>query len=280
MITDDFHEPAAALAPIPVAWRPTLLVRLSILLHLAAVIAIVIEPGIWEWPVAAVVVNHLVLTAVGMWPKSRLLGPNWTELPAEAATRNEIAITIDDGPDPEVTPKVLDILDRYQVHATFFCVGTKVQAHPELCREMVRRGHEVENHSASHHWNFALLGLTAMRREVQEGQDMLAAATGQTPVFFRAPAGIRNPFLEAVLCTHGLQLVSWTRRGFDTRERDSGLALKRLTRRLAPGDILLLHDGSVARTAAGTPVILEVLPKLLDKVRDAGLRPVTLRSVL
>jgi peptidoglycan/xylan/chitin deacetylase (PgdA/CDA1 family) len=215
-----------------------------------------------------------------MWPRSRLLGPNWTALPVAAAARNEIAITIDDGPDPEVTPKVLDILDRHGARATFFCVGSKAEAHPELCREIVRRGHAVENHSASHAWHFALLGLRGMRREVAAAQQTLQAATGQTPLFFRAPAGIRNPFVDAVLCQNGLQLVSWTRRSFDTREQDPRVALRRLTRGLGRGDILLLHDGGAARTAAGRPVILEVLPALLAAADRAGLKPVTLRSVL
>ena len=274
------HRRSDMLAPTPGAWRPTPLLWLSILLYPAAIAAILIEPSVWREAVAAVIANHLVLTAVGLWPRSRMLGPNWTRLPDAAAARNEIAITIDDGPDPDVTPQVLDVLDRHRVRATFFCVGSKAQRHPELCRDIIRRGHAVENHSANHCWHFSLLGLAGMRREVQAGQDMLIAATAQTPLFFRAPAGLRNPFLEAALCRLGLHLASWTRRGFDTRERDPEVVLTRLLRSLQGGDILLVHDGNSARTASGNPVILEVLPRLLDAVRRAGLRPVTLRSAL
>ena len=87
------------------------------------------------------------------------------------------------------------------------------------------------------------------------------------PRFFRAPAGLRNPFLEPVLARESLQLVSWTRRGFDTVNGSARAVLGRLTRRLRAGDILLLHDGHAARTAAGTPVILEVLPRCLAPCR-------------
>jgi peptidoglycan/xylan/chitin deacetylase (PgdA/CDA1 family) len=268
------------LTPAPGQWRPSSLVWLSIFVHLAALATVILFPSDWQWALGAVLFNHLLLTAVGLWPRSRMLGPNWTRLPAHAAERNEVAITFDDGPDPDVTPKILDLLDRHQVQATFFCVGSKAERHPELCREMVRRGHAVENHSASHRWHFAMLGIKGMRREVVAAQDALTAATGQPPLFFRAPCGLRNPFLEAVLCRTGLQLVSWTRRGFDTRESDPDVVLRRLVHGLAGGDILLVHDGNAARTDAGKPVALVVLPHLLDAVRRKGQRPVTLRSAL
>ncbi len=115
-----------------------------------------IAPGQWRWALGAVVANHLLITAIGLWPRSNWLGPNWTCLPAAATARNEIALTIDDGPDPGVTPQVLDILDRYAAQATFFCVGEKAARYPDLCREIIRRGHAVENHSQHHRHTFSL----------------------------------------------------------------------------------------------------------------------------
>ena len=274
------HSAHATSAPLPAQWRPPPLVWLSAVLHLAALATLIVFPEQWQWALGAVAANHALLTAIGIWPKSRLLGPNWTRLPADAAARNEIAITFDDGPDPDVTPRVLDLLDRHQAKATFFCVGDRARRNPELCREMIRRGHAIENHSASHRWSFALLGLAGMKRDVEAAQRMLIAAAGEAPLFFRAPAGIRNPFLEAALCRSGLQLTSWTRRGFDTRSRDPDAVFHRLAGGLAAGDILLVHDGNAARTADGKPVVLVVLPRLLDAARRAGLRPVTLRSAM
>jgi hypothetical protein len=89
---------------------------------------------------------------------------------------------------------------------------------------------------------------------------------------------MRNPFLDYALTRLGLQLVSWTRRGYDTRNADADDVLARLTRELAAGDILLLHDGHARRAAHGMPVVLDVLPRLLDALEVAGLRPVTLRA--
>jgi peptidoglycan/xylan/chitin deacetylase (PgdA/CDA1 family) len=268
------------MTPVPTSWHPTPLLAFSILLHIAAVTAILANPALWRWAIGAVVANHALLTAIGIWPRSRLLGPNWTRLPEDAAARGEIAITIDDGPDPAVTPQVLDILDAHGVHATFFCIGKNIARYPELARDIVRRGHAVENHSDQHWWHFALLGVGGFTRELAAAQKTIAGVTGQSPLFFRAPAGLRSPLLDPALCRVGLRLASWTRRGFDTVERNHDTVLRRLLANLRGGDILLVHDGNAARTATGTPVILEVLPQVLSAIRAAGLRPVTLRSLL
>ncbi len=273
------NDPQAAL-PVRPRWRPSLLVRTSVAAHVAGAAALITRPALWPWVVGGLVANHGMLTAAGLWPRSRLLGSNWVRLPAAAATRRQMSITIDDGPDPEVTPQLLDILDRHGAQASFFCIGERVAAHPQLACDILRRGHDIENHSLRHLHRFSLLGPGGMRAEVRRAQQVIASVTGSTPRFFRAPAGLRNPFLDPVLTELGLQLASWTRRGFDTVRGQTDLVLARLLRDLAAGDILLLHDGHAARTAAGTPVAVEALPRLLDAVAGAGLRSVTLRSAL
>ena len=100
------------------------------------------------------------------------------------------------------------------------------------------------------------------------------------PPCFRAPAGLRNPFLDRVLHRQGLRLVSWTRRGFDTREHDPQRVLARLTDGLAGGDILLLHDGHAQRADSGKPVVLEVLPRLLQALHAQSLQAVTLADAV
>jgi len=259
-------------------WRPTPLILTSIAVHALALGAVLWQTLLWPWALAALVLNHAVLTAISLWPRSQALGPNLTRLPEAAARRGEVALTIDDGPDPDVTPAVLDLLDAHGVRATFFCIGERARAHPALCRAIVQRGHEVENHSNRHRHNFSLLGIRGFARELQTAQTILSSITGITPRFFRAPAGLRNPFLGPVLARQNLLLASWTHRGFDTRETRPAVVLQRLLRKLRPGDILLLHDGHAARTAQGRPVILDVLPPLLEAIRSANLTPVTLRA--
>jgi len=250
------------------------------LLHVLAVIAVIAAPAQWRWALGAVLANHALLTLLGLWPRSHWLGPNWTQLPAAATARNEIALTIDDGPDPIITPQVLDILDRHAAQATFFCVGEKAARYPDLCREIVRRGHAVENHSQHHRHYFSLMGPAGFMRELQSAQDTLTQITGQHPQFFRAPAGIRNPLLDPVLARLGLRLASWSTRGFDTRIGDVARVKSRLLRGLRAGAILLLHDGNAARTPDGIPVILDVLPTVLTAASAANLRFVTLRHTL
>lgn len=144
----------------------------------------------------------------------------------------------------------------------------------------MRRGHSVQNHSDRHSHGFSLLGPKAMRVEIASAQVRLCDITGTPPRFFRAPAGLRNPFLAPVLQALDLRLVSWTRRGFDTQARTAEAVLKRLVHRLAGGDILLLHDGHAGRTADGRPLVLAVLPALLSHAEAAKLHSVTLPAAL
>ncbi|WP_442968226.1 polysaccharide deacetylase family protein [Pseudorhodoferax sp.] len=268
--------------PLPAAagrwpWPP--LLQASAALHAGAT-GLALLPGGWPWSLALLAGNHAVLTATGLWPRSQGLGPNVTRLPAASVARREVALTLDDGPDPEVTPAVLDLLDRAGAKATFFCIAERAAAHPGLVREAERRGHAVQNHSHGHRHTFSLRGPRALAAEITRAQQVLAGLAGRTPHCFRAPAGLRNPFLDPVLHRLGLHLVSWTRRGFDTREADPARVLQRLGDGLAAGDILLLHDGHARRGADGRPVVLQVLPALLQRCHDAGLTPVTLDHAL
>ncbi|MDM0031206.1 polysaccharide deacetylase family protein [Variovorax sp. J22P271] len=266
--------------PSPTRWSWPPLVRASVGWHLLAFGAAFTVPGALPWAIAALVLNHALITAAGLTPRSSLLGPNMTRLPAAAAARREVALTIDDGPDPEVTPQVLDLLDAHGQRATFFCIAERVAAHPALAREIIARGHSIQNHTARHRHDFSLLGPRGFEAEIARAQALLFEVTGERARCFRAPAGLRNPFLAPVLHRLGLSLVSWTRRGFDTREGDPATVLARLVQGLKAGDILLLHDGHAARTPSGHAVVLEVLPPLLARIRSDGLRAVTLPEAL
>jgi peptidoglycan/xylan/chitin deacetylase (PgdA/CDA1 family) len=264
---------------IAARWKPAPLLLASCAVHLGAAAALIARPRAWPWALGALLVNHMALAGAGLWPRSRLLGPNWTRLPSRGPAPR-VAITIDDGPDPEVTPQVLTLLEDYGASATFFCIGERVLRYPDLAQEVVRRGHAVENHSQRHRHDFSLLGPSGMNAEVASAQESIFRVTGSLPRFFRAPAGLRNPFLDPVLVRLKLRLASWTRRGFDTVSADADAVYRRLASPLQGGDILLLHDGHAARTRLGRPVILEVLPRLLETLSTRQLQSVTLRSAL
>ncbi|TCJ15778.1 polysaccharide deacetylase family protein [Parasulfuritortus cantonensis] len=264
--------------PVPSAgrWRPTPFLLASAAIHVGALAGVLVESDNWPYALAVVLLDQLAITAAGLWPRSTLLGANLVRLHAAARHRREVALTFDDGPDPAVTPRVLDILQRYGARATFFCIGERAAAHPDICRAIVAAGHRIENHGQRHRNHAAFYGVGGWRREVAEGQDTLERLTGRRPCYFRALAGLRNPFLDPVLTRLGLRLATWTRRAFDTRCGDPDVVLARLTRKLAAGDILLLHDGHSAPTGNGNPVVLEVLPRLLAELAARGLHAVHL----
>jgi peptidoglycan-N-acetylglucosamine deacetylase len=247
---------------------PALLVTLA--LHAAGAIALAVQPALWGWVLAVLLANHLVLAAGVFVVRGRLLGPNLSRLSGAGLAGGKVCLTFDDGPHPEFTPRVLALLDERQAKASFFCIGEKARAHPEIVREIARRGHSVENHTYRHSNLFALFGMRRLKSEIASAQAVLAEITGRAPQFFRAPAGFRSPLLAPVLSALGLRYVSWTRRGLDTVDANPRRVLARLASGLTAGDVLLLHDDR--------PRALEVLPALLDELAARGLESVTLPS--
>jgi peptidoglycan/xylan/chitin deacetylase (PgdA/CDA1 family) len=261
-------------------YRPPALLLGSLALHAAGALALAAAPRLWKAIAGILFANHVALAAASLWPRGQLVGENLLRLP-DSTDREEVALTFDDGPDPEITPRVLDLLDAAGARATFFCIGRRVEAHPEIAAEIARRGHQVENHTHTHPHLFACYLAPALRREIEDAQRAIECATGRRPRLFRAPAGLRNPFLDWVLHRSGLRIVSWTRRGFDSVSgmgRSPAAIARRLLDGLAPGDILLLHDGSTLNKSGGNPVVLEVLPRVLDALAARGLKSVPVRE--
>jgi peptidoglycan/xylan/chitin deacetylase (PgdA/CDA1 family) len=230
------------------------------------------------WTLASAgILGNTVLGSLVMCPRCKMISTNLIRLPKTAVDRGEIALTFDDGPDAEVTPQVLDQLDLHGAKASFFCIGEKAAARPDLVAEIIRRGHSVENHSYNHRNLFAFSSSRNLKIEVIATQQVIRSAdAGGSPMFFRAPFGFRSPLLGGVLRQTRLQHVAWTRRGYDAVCRNPDAVFRRLAHKLSAGDILLLHDGGSARTRKGQPVVLEVLPRLLEQCASHGLRSVSL----
>jgi peptidoglycan/xylan/chitin deacetylase (PgdA/CDA1 family) len=259
-------------------WYPAPAIQATAALHVGGALALALPSTDWRWVVGALLANHGLIFAATLAPRSQVLGPNVVRLPAASAARREVALTFDDGPDPEVTPRVLDILERHGAVGNFFCIGERAAAHPALMREIVARGHAVESHSHVHSLAFACFGPRRLRREVRTAQEAIHDAAGVAPVFFRAPYGPRSPMLDLVLAREGLTYVSWKWRGYDSVDSDPERVFRRLADPLRAGDVLLLHDGSTAARRRFEPTVLRALPRLLRHLREQGLAPVTLRS--
>ena len=221
--------------------------------------------GGWRSGLPALLLTHGAVVWGTLWPRSRLSGPVLARLPTD---RKAVWLTIDDGPSDD-TPAILDLLDAHDARATFFLVGARAQTRPALVREIVRRGHTLGNHSFDHpSASFWRLGPRAMARQIARAQAALGGIAGQPPRWFRAVVGMANPFVAAPLKRHGLARVAWSARGFDAVEQDPVVVVTRLEGGLAPGAIVLLHEGA----AHGRSV--ETLALWLRRMDERGYRSV------
>lgn len=221
--------------------------------------------GGWRWGLPVLLATHLAMVWGSLKPQSRLFGPVLIRLPTDA---RELWLTIDDGPSDD-TLAILDLLDAHDARATFFLVGARALARPDLVHEIVRRGHDVGNHSFDHPAaRFWRLGPRAMARQIGEAQAALAGIVGRPPRWFRAVVGMANPFVAAALKRHGLARVAWCARGFDAVEQDPAIVVTRLEGGIGPGAIVLLHEGA----AHGRSV--EIVAAWLRRMDELGYRGV------
>lgn len=219
----------------------------------------------WQPGLAALLVSHLTLVWATLRPQSRLLSPVLTRLPTAEPV---VWLTIDDGPSDD-TRAMLDLLDARNARATFFLVGDRAQARPELVGEIARRGHGIGQHSHTHpQARFWALPPTAMRAQIDDAQAALTQLAGAPPRWFRAVVGMANPFVAAALKRHGLARVAWSARGFDAVMQEPAGVAARIERDLAPGVIVLLHEG--ARHGRN----VETLAAVLDRLDHHGYRTV------
>jgi peptidoglycan-N-acetylglucosamine deacetylase len=170
------------------------------------------------------------------------LGPCVRTLPPHPDGISRIYLTFDDGPDPDVTEKVLTLLDRYRAHATFFVVAEKARRYASLVGTLQAQGHTIGNHSLDHRFRYFFSSQSKMRDWIVRAEETLSSVTGKRSVGFRSPAGVRTPPLRACLKELGLPLIHWKIRFYDTvriwtKEKALGSYL-----RTEPGDIILLHD--------------------------------------
>lgn len=219
----------------------------------------------WRWGLALLAVLHLGVVWGTLRPGSRLFGPVIRRF---AATHREVWLTIDDGPSDD-TAAILDLLDAHRARATFFLVGERARARPDLVGEIAARGHGIGNHSQTHpQARFWALGPRAMRREILDCQRTLTGITGTAPRWFRAVVGHANPFIHAPLREAGLSRLAWSARGYDAIRSDPADIAARIARDLAPGAIVLLHEGAPHGRSA------EIVSAVLAEVKRANLRAV------
>jgi peptidoglycan-N-acetylglucosamine deacetylase len=200
-------------------------------------------------------------------PSAQLFGPTLRRLDDPSA----IAITFDDGPNPTVTPQILDLFDRHTAKATFFLIGQHVRACPALAKEIAARGHALGNHTETHP---ALTFLTPpqIAEQLNRCDDAIAQATGAKPSWMRPPFGYRSPWLAGMVRRRGgAGVAMWSKAARDWRLQQPAAVIERL-RRVRGGDILLLHDGDHRVLEGNRLHVLQALEHWLPRWKDAGLR--------
>ncbi|ASZ11467.1 polysaccharide deacetylase family protein [Chitinophaga pendula] len=173
-----------------------------------------------------------------------------------------MALTFDDGPLPQHTPAILDILKATEVPATFFCIGERAAQHPDLLTRIQAEGHVLANHSYSHHFWFDLFGPAKMLAELRQTDQVLEKTTGLVPKLFRPPYGVTNPNLKKAILQGAYLPVGWSIRSLDTVATNEQELLQRILQKLHPGAILLLHDTC--------EITRKVLPELITRIRQQG----------
>jgi peptidoglycan/xylan/chitin deacetylase (PgdA/CDA1 family) len=237
------------------------------------------------WIIAspAVVAAVAGVTAYGaVHPGSQLFGPTIRH----TASPRDLAITFDDGPNPAMTPKLLDLLQRSAARATFFLIGRYVRECPDLVREISARGHTIGCHTDTHP-NLLFAGPRRIHDELLRGSDAIASVTGALPKWFRPPWGFRNPWLAPATRELNLRVVMWSVLPSDWRAPSAAWLIDRMqpisTRASAnakqanaTGDILCLHDGYHARQNGDRTYTLAALEHCLPRWRDLGLKFATI----
>lgn len=178
-------------------------------------------------------------------------------------------LTIDDGPHPDDTPELLRLLKRNNARATFFVIGRQVEKHPELARDILHGGHTLANHTQTHpvlfFWGYLK---PRLKQEIDQCNQALQDATGETPCWFRAPAGMANLFLHFLLCDRNMKLIGWSARGFDGLLHNTEAMADRICKSIRPGAIILLHEGR--RDRLGRPINLILAETVLTRLAAAG----------
>lgn len=187
-------------------------------------------------------------------------------------TNNFVAITFDDGPHPQYTPQVLNLLKKHNAKATFFCIGQNVEQHPNLFKAIIDDGHTVGNHTFSHARSFGFFNEEEVSKELCKTIDLIKSISGLQMKLYRPAFGVTNPSIAKSVKKLNLTSIGWNVRSLDTTPRNESMVLKRITSKISKGDIVLLHDTSEKS--------VRVLERLLLFLEEKKLKSVTVDQIL
>ncbi len=186
--------------------------------------------------------------------------------------KNEIAISFDDGPATNYTPEILQILNKENIKATFFCIGKRISGNENILIQIKEQGHIIGNHSYSHHFWFDMFSSKKMLADMKMMDDETEKITGLKPVLFRPPYGVTNPNLKKAIINGNYTPVGWSVRSMDTVTKDERKLLSKINNAIKPGAVFLFHDTSKAT--------VNVLPAFIQEVKNRGYQFIPLDKLL
>lgn len=187
------------------------------------------------------------------------------------ASKNQMAITFDDGPNPEFTPQVLALLKQFDAKATFFCIGKHIETYPELFKQILDEGHTVGNHTYSHSNAFGFFRTQKVQEELEKSNTIIKQFSGLSAKLYRPAFGVTNPNIRCAVQNLNLTTIGWNKRSLDTTNLSDEQILKRVTKNIKSGDVILLHD---TRDKS-----VRVLEQLLLFLRDNNFQSVTVDTL-
>jgi len=221
------------------------------------------------WLLAVIAVLYICLLVIG---SVKTCSGFYIDVFCRGGTdEKRVALTFDDGPDAINTPMILELLEKHKVPATFFIIGSKAENQHELLRQMDAKGHLLGNHSYSHVFFFDLFGGKKMERDLMKTDELIRKITGKNPGLFRPPYGVTNPVLAKVVKKLGYKAIGWSVRSLDTVIKDEEKILERVTDRLHPGAVILMHDNR--------DMAVKVLEELILRIKDEGYRFVKVEDI-
>jgi peptidoglycan/xylan/chitin deacetylase (PgdA/CDA1 family) len=220
---------------------------------------------------AAVATGYQSMSPTGQW-----YGRTFTGLPRGA---RQIALTYDDGPNDPHTQRLLEVLAKHQVHATFFLIGRYVQQRPDIVRDIANAGHSIGNHTFTHPL-LIFKSASEVRRELSECNAALRDATGHDTNLFRPPFGGRRPTVLCIARELGLEPIMWNVTGYDWNAPPTAQIEQKVAKQIRGGDVILLHDGGHKEMGADRSQTVLATDRLLTIYKAQGYEPVTVPSMI
>lgn len=233
-------------------------------------LALVFCPGFWRWVALALVLLGAVAGAAFgyFFPSWQMFGKSLCRI---STGRKVVALTFNNGPTPQITPGILEVLAARKVHATFFCIGERVNLHHELAKQIHAEGHAVENHTFQHSVFFNLYSGKRIRADLARCQTAIERVTGRAPVFFRPSYGMTSRRLFHVTQELGLRVAGCSIRGGDRRHLTPEKVVSLIFEQIRPGAVILLHDRGVRPNES-----VAIVTQLLDRLEREGYQCVRL----